>query len=188
MILDTPMGSAVSELFLKYASWHRLPVEDCVRMFGAFRIVKEYAETWEVIRDEQPKIVIAGSGMAGGGRVLAYLMHYLDKPETAVLLAGFQAEGTRGRALLEGAAELKIHGKYVDVKASVYDLQVLSAHADQQELIHWLGDLQRPPRRVFIVHAEPHAADAFRVKLRDVYGWEAVAPEMNEKIEIPDEP
>ena len=105
-----------------------------------------------------------------GGRVLTYLQQYLDRPETTLLLAGYQAEGTRGRSLLEGASELKIYGKYYDVKAEIMNLEVLSAHGDQGELLDWMSEIESAPEKVFIVHGENHAADAMRLKIKDTYG------------------
>ena len=130
-------------------------------------------------------MVIAGSGMMSGGRVLTYLQQYLRHPETSILLAGFQAEGTRGRKLLEGASELKIYGKYYDVKAEVFNLQVLSAHADQSELLDWMSEIKNTPEKVFIVHGESQSADAFRVKVKDMYGWDCTIPELYSIEDIP---
>jgi len=178
MIMDSPMGADVLKVFHAHRDWHKLPVEDCRKMCDTFRIVEEYKETWEVINNKHPKIVIAGSGMMSGGRVLTYLQQYLKKPETTILLAGFQAEGTRGRKLLEGASELKIYGKYYDVKAEVFNLQVLSAHADQAELLDWMSEIKNSPEKIFIVHGETHSADALRVKIKDTYNWNCTIPEL----------
>ena len=140
--------------------------------------MKDYRETWEIINDPGPKIVIAGSGMLNGGRILTYLTRYLEKPETSILLAGFQAEGTRGRHLLRGGAELKIYGKYYQANAEIHSLMALSAHADQDELVGWLSEIKGKPEKVFIVHGESHASDIFRVKLKDRYGWDCTIPEL----------
>lgn len=178
LIMDSPMGANVLNVFHKHREWHKLSIEDCKKMCNTFRIVREFRETWEVIDNKKPKIVIAGSGMMSGGRVLTYLQQYLRHPETSILLAGFQAEGTRGRKLLEGASELKIYGKYYEVKAEVFNLQVLSAHADQSELLDWMSEIKNAPEKVYIVHGESQSADAFRVKIKDTYGWECSIPEL----------
>lgn len=185
MIMDSPMGANVLNVFHQHRDWHKLPIDDCTEMCRTFRIVKDFKETWEVIGNKNPKIVIAGSGMISGGRVLTYLQQYLRKPETSVLLAGYQAEGTRGRALLDGASELKIYGKYYEVKAEIFNLQVLSAHADQAELLDWMSDIKNEPERIFITHGESHSADMFRVKIKDVYSWDCTIPELYEIDEIP---
>ncbi len=178
MIMDSPMGADVLSIFHDHQEWHKLELEECSRMCNSFRIVKDFRETWEIINDPGPKIVIAGSGMLNGGRILTYLTRYLEKEETSILLAGFQAEGTRGRHLLRGGAELKIYGKYYKAKAEIHSLMALSAHADQDELVAWLSEIKGTPEKVFIVHGESHASDIFRVKLKDRYGWDCTIPEL----------
>lgn len=178
MIMDSPMAAKVLSVFHINEKWHKLSLEECSAMCKTFQVVEDFSETWEVIDNKAPKIVIAGSGMITGGRVLTYLQQYLDKPETAVLLVGYQAEGTRGRQLLEGSEELKIRGKYYPVKASVHNIQSLSAHADQNELLDWMSDIEKAPTYTFIVHGEAQAADNFRVKIKDYYGWDCEIPEL----------
>jgi metallo-beta-lactamase family protein len=178
MIMDSPMGVNVLDVFLRNEKWHKLTADQCTEMCRNFRIVESYGETWEVIDSKEPKIVIAGSGMITGGRVLTYLEQYLDRPETAVLLAGYQAEGTRGRQLLEGNTEIKINGKYHAVKATIYNIQSLSAHADQSELLEWMSDIEKAPKQTFIVHGEAQVADKFRVKIKDHFGWDCIIPEL----------
>ena len=178
MIMDSPMGANVLEVFHQHKEWHKLSLEDCTKMCNTFRIVEEYKETWEVINDKKPKIVIAGSGMVTGGRVLTYLQQYISKPETTVLLVGYQAEGTRGRKLLDGCVEIKIFGKYYPVNADILSILSLSAHADQSELLDWLSDIEKAPEMTYIVHGEPQAADTLRVKINDTLGWKCKIPEL----------
>ncbi|WP_090244791.1 MBL fold metallo-hydrolase RNA specificity domain-containing protein [Lishizhenia tianjinensis] len=180
LIMDSPMGANVLKVFHNHKSWHKLSSEECAAMCDAFTIVQEYRETWEVIDDKRPKIVIAGSGMMTGGRVLTYLQQYVGLPETSVLVAGFQADGTRGKKLLNGCLSLKIYGKYYEVKAEVFEIQTLSAHADQAELIDWMSEISNTPEQVFIIHGEAHAADTFRVRLTDTYNWNCYIPELYE--------
>jgi metallo-beta-lactamase family protein len=122
--------------------------------------------------------------MVTGGRVLTYLNQFLDRTSTTVLLVGYQAEGTRGRQLLEGAYEIKLFGKYVQVKAHIAHLEGLSAHADQTGLLAWLSEIKNFPERVFLVHGEPTALDAFRVKIKDTLGWKATLPKYGEVVEL----
>lgn len=185
MIMDSPMAANVLNVFHTHSQWHKLSAEECTQMCNQFHIVKSFKETWEVIDVKRPKIVIAGSGMLTGGRVLTYLQQYLDRPETTLLLAGYQAEGTRGRSLLEGASELKIYGKYYEVKAEIMNLDVLSAHADQVELLDWMSAIENTPEKVYIIHGENHSADALRLKIKDTYGWESTLPELYSIEEIP---
>ncbi len=183
MILDSPMGLRVLSIFHAHQKWHKLSEKEYKTMVRAFRIVQDFKETWEVIDMKKSKIVIAASGMVTGGRVLTYLTKYLERPETTVLLSGFQAEGTRGRALLEGQHELKIFGKYYPVNAEVHQLHTLSSHADQKGLLEWMKNIKEPPEKTFIVHGEQQASDAFRVKIKDTLGWNCAVPELN-SIEI----
>lgn len=183
-IMDSPMGANVLEVFQDNREWHRLSQSEYRGMCQTFRIVKSYKETWDIINDESSKIVIAGSGMISGGRVLTYLQHYIGKLETTVLLAGFQADGTRGRKLLDGASELKIYGKEYPVEAEIVDLEVLSAHADQEELLDWMSDLEAEPEHTFIIHGEAQSAATFKDKIKERYGYEASIPKLYSIVEI----
>lgn len=182
--IDSPMGTDVFELFGRFPDWHKLSPSDFHEMKREFLMVTDYSETWKAIDDTRPKVVVAGSGMLSGGRVLTYLMQLLDREETRILLMGYQAEGTRGRNLLEGARELKIFGKYIPVAARVYHYESLSAHADQEELFWWTAGLEQQPAQIFLIHGEPTAADALRVKLYAERGWEAQIPAMGESVRI----
>lgn len=184
IILDTPMGSGVTDLFQKYHSWHQLSADEFRQLSSRVREVQSYSETWEMIDDPQPKIVIAGSGMVTGGRVLSYLKIYLGRPETTVLLAGYQAEGTRGRDLLNGVSELKFFGKHYSVKARVELLEGLSGHADQNELLEWVSSLKKAPEHLFLVHGEPEATRALRSALKERLGWEAKIPQLFDIVEL----
>lgn len=185
IVVDSPMGTNVLSVFEQFPNWHKLSLKEYKAMCKHFHIVSSYKETWEIIDDPRPKIIIAGSGMVTGGRVLTYLKQFLDKPNTSILLAGYQAEGTRGRQLLEGAHELKLFGKYYCVKATVAHLEGLSAHADQGELLEWVSAIKNIPEHVFLVHGEPTALDAFRVKLKDSFGWNVTIPKLYQVVEIP---
>ena len=166
IFIDSPMGNNVLSVFEQFPHWHKLPMNEYSAMCNHFNIITSYADTWKTIDDPRPKIVIAGSGMVTGGRVLTYLKQLIDVPSTSVLLVGFQAEGTRGRQLLEGAHELKLFGKYYPVKAKIHHLESLSAHADQRELLDWMKDIENIPETVFLIHGEPTSLDAFRVKIQ----------------------
>lgn len=182
--MDSPMGADVLRVFERSGNLHKLQTGECVQMCNAFHIVDTFKETLNIIHTKHPKVVIAGSGMITGGRVLSYLQHYLEKPETMVVLVGFQAEGTRGRQLQEGADEIKIYGHYYKVNAQVRLLRSLSAHADQHELLDWLSEVKTTPQQVFLIHGELHAADAFRSKLKDVKNWDSLIPELYQIMEI----
>ena len=176
--IDSPMGSNVLSVFESYPDWHKVHMSDYYAAKHQMNIVSSYKETWEVIDNLKPKIIIAGSGMVTGGRVLTYLQQMIDVSHHAVILVGYQAEGTRGRQLIDGAHEIKLFGKYYEVKASIHLMENLSAHADQQELVDWLGEIKNIPENVFLIHGEASAADALRVKIKDQYGWRVTIPEL----------
>lgn len=180
IFIDSPMGNNVLSVFEGFPEWHKLSKEEYRQMCDHFEIIGPYADTWKTIDDPRPKIVIAGSGMVTGGRVLTYLRQLIDMPSTTVLLVGYQAEGTRGRQLCEGAHEIKLFGKYYPVKANIRHLESMSAHADQNELLDWMKSIQNIPETVFLIHGEPSALDAFRVKIESVHGWRIHIPKLNE--------
>ena len=182
--VDSPMGNTVLSVFESFSDWHKIPQKEYYAICDHIHIVTSYKETWEVIDKPHPKIVIAGSGMVTGGRVLTYLKQYIDSINTSVLLVGYQAEGTRGRQLQEGAHEIKLFGKYYPVKAKIHQIESLSAHADQQELLDWMRTIKNIPENVFLVHGEATAADALRVKIQDTYGWKVKIPKLHEIVEI----
>lgn len=182
--IDSPMGNNVLSVFEKHTNWHKLSEAEYRAMSNHFNIITSYADTWKTIDNPRPKVIIAGSGMVTGGRVLTYLKKLITLPTTSILIVGYQAEGTRGRQLLEGAHELKLYGKYYPIAATVYHLESLSAHADQGELIDWLNALKNLPEKVFLIHGEPNALDIFKVKLRDVYGWNAEIPQYEQVYEF----
>ncbi len=183
-IIDTPMGIRVLDVFRKHHQWHKLNPDECEAMCRMFTLISEYQETINAIYDSQPKVVIAASGMITGGRVLAYLERYIVKPENTVLLVGYQAEGTRGRKLLEGSKEIKFYGKYFPVAAKVLLMEGLSAHADQKDLLDWLSALDAPPKMIFLVHGESEAAAALQLKIEERYGYHCSVPVLGQTVEI----
>ena len=184
IFVDSPMGNNVLEVFKNFPNWHKLTIEEYHNMCNHITLVSSYAETWETIDDPRPKIVIAGSGMVTGGRVLTYIKQLGDMETTSILIVGFQAEETRGRKLLEGATELKIYGKYVPIKAKVNHLESLSAHADQGELLTWMGAIKNIPEKVFLVHGEKDAMETYKDKIQEQLGWNCHIPKMHEVVEI----
>lgn len=180
IFIDSPMGNNVLDVFKNFPKWHKLSETEYRAMCNHVNIIQSYKETWETIDDKRSKIVIAGSGMVTGGRVLTYLQQLIDEPSTTVLLVGYQAEGTRGRQLLDGAHEIKFFGKYYPVKASVKHIESLSAHADQKDLLNWMSEIKNIPEKVYLIHGEPTALDVFRVKIKDMYNWNVIIPKLTD--------
>jgi metallo-beta-lactamase family protein len=178
IFVDSPMGTKVLEVFQRFPKWHKLSDSEYYAMCQHITILESYKETWETIDNNRSKIIIAGSGMVTGGRVLTYLNQMIDDKSTTVLLVGYQAEGTRGRLLQDGAHEIKIFGKYYPVKANIRSIDCLSAHADQKDLLHWMRNIKNIPENVFLIHGEPVALDAFRIKIRDTFNWKVTIPKL----------
>ena len=183
--MDSPMGRSVLEVFNQNRTWHKLSPQDYNDMCNEIICIGSTNETFALAKDTHPKIIIAGSGMAAGGRVLTYFTKYLGDPHATIMLVGFQAEGTRGRALLEGAREIKLYGKYFKVRAAIENMEGLSGHADQNGLIDWVGKLTQRPERIFIIHAEKDGAEGLKAKLKQVYKWNPEIPALNDHLEIP---
>jgi metallo-beta-lactamase family protein len=131
-----------------------------------------------------PSVIISASGMATGGRVLHHLKNYIGDPRNSVLFAGFQAAGTRGARLVSGESEIKIHGDMFPVRAEISNLGNISAHADYQEILDWLGHFREQPRCTFLTHGEPAAAAAFKLKIEETLGWNVEIPDYKQTIEF----
>lgn len=182
--LDSPMGADATDILCRHTKWHKLTAHQCREIFNNITINREFRETVATINKKGSKIIIAASGMLTGGRILEYLKHDIGNKKTTIQLVGYQAEGTRGRALKEGAHEIKIHGKYYTVNAEVKEISSLSAHADQQEMIDWLNNFEEKPKGLFLIHGEPNAQEAFRVKIKDEVQVEAIIPNPFQEIEL----
>jgi metallo-beta-lactamase family protein len=156
----------------------------CAFCTERFRAIEHSAESKQLTQSSMPAIVISSSGMATGGRVLHHLKAALPDPKNTVLLVGFQAEGTRGREMLNGAATIKIHGQSIPVSARVDRIESMSAHADSAEILRWLGGFERPPRRTFLVHGEPGPMDALAGSIRAKLGWNVHTPRLGEVVTL----
>lgn len=177
VFLDSPMAINASQVFCDHMKEHRLAAGECRAVCDVARYIREAEDSKALDAEPMPKIIISASGMATGGRVLHHLKHYAPDYRNAILFAGFQAGGTRGAAMVAGAESVKIHGQYVPIKAEVHNLQMLSAHADGDEIIDWLGRFRSPPKRTYVTHGEPAASDALRRRIEEELGWACQVPE-----------
>jgi metallo-beta-lactamase family protein len=177
VFVDSPMAIDVTDIYGRHPEDHDLDMAALTdRRAGPFRcrrlqLVRTAAESRRLNERDEPMIVIAGSGMATGGRILHHLKHRLPDPRTTVLLPGFQAAETRGRKLREGVRTLRMHGESIPVRAGIEALDGLSAHADREEILRWLGGFVRAPRVLYVVHGEPPAARALADLVRARLGW-----------------
>jgi metallo-beta-lactamase family protein len=175
--LDSPMAIAVSDVYARHPEEHddamvaRLAESGSPFAPPLVELARTREESRALLERQAPMIVIAGSGMATGGRVLHHLAHRLPDHRNTVLLTGFQAAGTRGSALLEGARTLRIHGRDVPVRAQVAAIDGLSAHADRSELLRWLRGFTRAPASTYLVHGEPAQARSLAAAIERELGW-----------------
>ncbi|MEW6268719.1 MAG: MBL fold metallo-hydrolase [Thermodesulfobacteriota bacterium] len=177
--VDSPMASNVTKIYARHRDEHDVDMQaltDARRnplQTRRFELVRNLADSREIGEAKGPMIIVAGSGMATGGRVLHHLRKRLPEERNTVLLTGFQAAGTRGRALLEGAKQLRIFGEDVAVRARVVSVEGFSAHADRNDVLRWLRGFRRPPRKLWVVHGEPPAAESLVALVREQLGWDA---------------
>ena len=176
------MAIDASDIFCRNPDDHRLSPKECRAFAAGARYVRDGEESKALTANPMPKVIISASGMATGGRVLHHLKEYAPDPRNAIVFTGFQAGGTRGAAMVAGADTVKIHGAYVQIRAEVKNLGMLSAHADSNEMIRWLGGFRKAPKTTFITHGEPAAADALRHSIEEKFGWACVVPEHGQKV------
>ena len=182
--LNSPMSISAMGIYCDHRSEHRLSPEDCEAMCNVAKYVRSPEESKELNTKKGPMIIISASGMATGGRVVHHLKEFAPDPKNTVLLAGFQGAGTRGRALLDGAKTVKIHGQEVPVNAEVDVIDGFSAHADQDEIIAWLKHFSPPPRLTFITHGEPLAARGLEDRIGKELSWKTRIPEYLEEANL----
>ena len=184
IFLDSPMGVNSTKVYEQYPEWQNLSRFTLNTMYDDVKFITNYEQSRAVVADKHTKIVIAGSGMMEGGRILHYLNNHIENDRNTLLFVGFQGEGTRGRAIIEGSDEIKFFGNYRKVKCQIRSISSLSAHGDQAEILEWLTHFERPPKRIFLNHGEPHQSDALRVKLQHELGWKVSIPKLNESFTL----
>ncbi len=182
--LDSPMAIDASELFCTHVDDHKLGAKECRAACSVAHYVHGVEDSKALNQNGMPKVIISASGMATGGRVLHHIKNLAPDRRNTILFTGFQAGGTRGEAMTKGAKSVKIHGQYVSIEAEVLNLQMLSAHADADEILNWLRNFQSPPKTTFITHGEPAAADTLRRRIQDELGWACSVPEHHEGVEL----
>lgn len=184
MYLNSPMAVDASEIFNRHCGEHRLSVDECNGMFKDVRMVNSIEESQRLNQVHHPMILLAASGMASGGRVVHHLKAFAPNPKNMVLFVGYQAAGTRGAAMLDGVESIKIHGEYVPVNAEIAMISNLSAHADYSEILQWMSGFKTPPKKTFITHGEPVAADAMRLHIEEDLHWNTHVPDYLETVEL----
>jgi metallo-beta-lactamase family protein len=184
IFINSPMAADVAELYRRHPGEHRVGDEEIGRMYGLATVVQSVDESKLLNLRGGPMVIISASGMLTGGRILHHLVAYASDHNNAIVLTGFQAGGTRGAALLAGAGTLRIFGRDVPIRAEVVNLDTLSAHADADEVLAWLGAAPAAPEMVYVAHGEPSAADTLRARIRRELGWPARVPEHLETVPV----
>ncbi|GAA2121573.1 MBL fold metallo-hydrolase [Nocardioides bigeumensis] len=190
LYVDSPMALAALEVYrqaLREGSAElRADAAESLDALGGLAVttVTSAAESIALNRPSHPCIIVSASGMATGGRVVHHLEHQLPDPRNCVVLTGYQAEGTRGRQLAEGARQVKMHGRYVPVRAEIVQDVEFSAHADADEIVGWISSAESLPRTVYVVHGEEHAAQALATRLSRELDLCAVVPRLGERVRL----
>jgi len=190
IVIDSPMATSVTHVYAQakeeFDEEMRLSIEQGRSQLEPTNIsfVRDREASKALNRQRGPLVIISGSGMANGGRVTHHLLQRLGDPTTIVLFTGYQAEGTLGRRILDGEPEVRIHKQEVHVRAKVERINALSAHADQGEILHWLGGFRQRPRLTFLVHGEPDAQAALSAKIERELGWPVVIPRHGEAFDL----
>lgn len=188
--IDSPMAVEVSHIYCRFGDDHNLDVsllmneQMCPLRCKDTNFVQSVEESKALNQRKGPAVILSASGMCTGGRILHHLKRRLTDSRNAILFVGYQAEGTRGRLLLNGAERLKIHGESIAVNARVYQAEALSAHADRDELLRWLMQFKEPPQQTFIVHGEPESSLSLQDLIQQKIGWETIIPRRAEHISL----
>jgi metallo-beta-lactamase family protein len=184
VFVNSPMATNVTELFRRSASYHRLSPELVEKVCNVASYVRTPDESRKLSGSRYPMVIISASGMASGGRILHHLKALAPDHRNTILIPGFQAPGTRGAAMVGGARSVKIHGRYVPVRAEVVHLDLFSAHADQRDLLEWIGRCEKTPKQVFVTHGEAEPADVLRRTIADRFHCPVSVPEYLDSVEL----
>lgn len=176
IFLDSPMATDATKIFCRYTKEHYLSLDECAKIYGSVTYIHKTEESKELDTLKQPKIIVSASGMATGGRVLHHIKAFASDSRNTILFAGFQAGGTRGDRMIRGEKEVKMLGEIIKINAEVTSLNNLSAHADQNEILDWLKKFKKSPRKVFITHGEPNAANNLKIQIEKKLNWNCVVP------------
>ena len=179
--LDSPMGINATNVYDTYHELQNISGDVISHMYDDIKFISDSLESKAICLDNKPKIVIAGSGMIEGGRIIHYLNNHISDAKNTLLFVGYQGVGTRGRALMLGAKEIKFFGKYHPVNCEIRSISSLSAHGDQNDIIQWLKHFSHPPKQIFLNHGEPHQTDALRVKIETELNWSVVIPAISKR-------
>lgn len=177
VFLNSPMAIDATEIFMRHQHEHRLSESECLALAKTAKMVTTVEASKALNEMTQPMIILSASGMASGGRVVHHIKAFAPHPRHTILFVGYQAAGTRGATMVNGAESVKIHGEYVPIRAEVAFISNLSAHADYAEITDWLKHFKQIPKQTFITHGEPTAADALRHHIQEHLHWHTHVPD-----------
>jgi metallo-beta-lactamase family protein len=184
IFLDSPMAQQATAVYRRFGKLLRIKPSELTSLTDGVRMIETPQQSMRLVRSRYPGVILSASGMATGGRVLHHLKAMAPEPRHHIVFPGFQVGGSRGAKMVAGATEVKIHGEYVPVRAEVSHLEGFSGHADADELLDWLRGQPEPPRQTFVVHGEPEASDALRLRIADELGWRARVPQHGETVAV----
>lgn len=184
MFLNSPMATNATEVLRRHLDDVRISPAEVAEACALVQYVRSADESRALNRRSGPMIIISASGMAAGGRVLHHIARFGPEGRNTILFVGYQAVGTRGDALLQGSRLIRIHGEMVPIGAEVVRLDGLSAHADYDETVDWMGAAPAAPRCVFVTHGAPQAAEALRVQIESRLGWSVRVPEHGDTMQL----
>ncbi len=190
VFVDSPMAIDTTEVFRRHPDFYDAEAAELLADghsplgFDGVTMARTREQSKAINGFDRPAVIMATSGMCTAGRIKHHLAHNIGRPESTILFAGFQAPGTLGRQILDGSPQVRIHGRYIPVRARIEQIHGLSGHADRQGLERWLRAFQRPPRRLFLNHGEEDAAEALMLFARRELGWEASVPRFQETVEL----
>jgi metallo-beta-lactamase family protein len=184
VFVNSPMAIDVTDLFCRHRVDHKLDPATCRATCHAATMVSTVEDSRALNERSGPMMILSASGMLTGGRILHHLKAFAPDPRNTILLVGYQAAGTRGAALQNGARTLRVHGREVDVGAEVVTMSNLSAHADAGEILTWLRGFESAPQRTFITHGEPAAASALKLRIERELGWKCELPKYRQLVHL----
>jgi metallo-beta-lactamase family protein len=184
VFLDSPMGINATKVFHQYHTWQKISSKEINEMYQEIVLINDILQSKALVADNKSKIVIAGSGMIEGGRILHYLNKHIENVNDTLMFVGFQGEGTRGRSIIEGDSEIKFFGQFRKVLCNIRSISSLSSHGDREEMMDWLRKFNTPPKIIFLNHGEPHQTEALRVKIQHELHWQVIVPKLLESFDL----
>lgn len=188
VFVDSPMAVSVTDVFQHYPDLFDKEMIELIQQgnspfnFRGLHLVRTIDESKAINHIAGTIIIIAGSGMCTGGRIKHHLVSNISRPDSTILFVGYQAQGTLGRHIVDGATEVRILGQYYPVKAKIVQINSFSAHADKAQLLKWLSGFKKPPRRLFVTHGEINVSKHFASTIKDEFGWEVALPDYRDEV------